>query len=541
MSRLVFVTGGVVSSLGKGIAAASLAAILETRGLKVTMLKLDPYINVDPGTMSPLQHGEVYVTADGTETDLDLGHYERFIRTTMSRQNNFTTGRIYADVIAKERRGEYLGSTIQVIPHITDEIKSRIIEGANDSDIAIVEIGGTVGDIESQPFLEAIRQLRLEVGSRNALFIHLTLVPFIATAGETKTKPTQHSVKELRSIGLQPDILIVRSDHEIPVSALEKIALFTNVELQAVIPLIDAETIYAIPSMLHEKGMDQIVVDKLGIECGPADLREWEQVVEAQMNPLHSVKLVMVGKYMNLLDSYKSLNEAITHAGIHTRTKVEIDWIDAEDIERNGTGVLESADAILVPGGFGARGLEGKIATAHFARENSIPYLGICYGLHAAVIDFARSVAGLSNANTTESDKETPHPVIALITEWTDRNGRVETRDEDTGLGGTMRMGEQECRLNPDSLTHKIYGSDQIRERHRHRYEVNDTYVAQLEAAGLIVAGRSPDNTLVEVIEVADHPWFVACQFHPEFTSTPRDGHPLFTSFISAALERAKQ
>jgi len=541
MSRFIFVTGGVVSSLGKGIAAASLAAILETRNLKVTMLKLDPYINVDPGTMSPLQHGEVFVTADGTETDLDLGHYERFIRTTMSRRNNFTSGQIYADVIAKERRGEYLGSTIQVIPHITDEIKNRIIAGADDSDVAIVEIGGTVGDIESQPFLEAIRQLRLEVGTRNALFIHLTLVPYIATAGETKTKPTQHSVKELRSIGLQPDVLIVRSDHEIPIGALKKIALFTNVEEQAVIPLIDAETTYAIPSMLHKQGLDQIVVDKLGIECEAADLKEWDWVVEAEMNPLHSIKLVMVGKYLDLLDSYKSLNEAITHAAIHSRTKVVIDWIDAEEIEGNGYDVLESADAILVPGGFGARGLEGKIAAAHFARENRIPYLGICYGLHAAVIDYARSVAGLENANTTESKKETPHPVIALITEWTDQNGRVETRDEDTDLGGSMRMGEQECRLNPDSRTFKIYGSDHIRERHRHRYEVNDNYVSRLEEAGLMIAGRSPDNALVEVIEVVDHPWFVACQFHPEFTSTPRDGHPLFTSFINAALVRAEQ
>lgn len=541
MPRFIFVTGGVVSSLGKGIAAASLAAILEARHINVTMLKLDPYINVDPGTMSPLQHGEVFVTADGTETDLDLGHYERFVRTTMSRRNNFTTGRIYADVIAKERRGEYLGSTIQVIPHITDEIKRRIILGADDSDVAIVEIGGTVGDIESQPFLEAIRQLRLQVGASNALLIHLTLVPYIATAGETKTKPTQHSVKELRSIGLQPDILIVRSDHEIPIAALKKIALFTNVEEQAVIPLIDAETIYAVPSMLHEKGLDKIVVEKLAIDCDPADLTEWDEVVEAQMNPLHSIKLMMVGKYLDLQDSYKSLNEAITHAAIHSRTKVVIDWIDAEDIECNGYGVLEDADAILVPGGFGARGLEGKIATARYARENKIPYLGICYGLHAAVIDFARSVVGLEDANTTESQKETPHPVIALITEWTDRNGRVETRNEDTDLGGTMRMGEQECRLDPESLTYKIYGRERIRERHRHRYEVNDNYVSQLEAAGLRIAGRSPDNALVEVIEVVDHPWFVACQFHPEFTSTPRDGHPLFTSFVHAALARAGQ
>lgn len=538
MSRYIFVTGGVVSSLGKGIAAASLAAILEARGLKVTMQKLDPYINVDPGTMSPLQHGEVFVTADGTETDLDLGHYERFIRTTMTRSNNFTTGRIYADVIAKERRGDYLGNTVQVIPHITDEIKLKIMQGANDSDVLIVEIGGTVGDIESQPFLEAIRQLRYELGSTNAMLIHLTLVPYIATAGESKTKPTQHSVKELRSIGLQPDVLIVRSDHEVAKSHREKIALFTNVEEHAVIPLIDARTIYEIPSMLHEQGLDDIVVSKFGLDCKPADLSEWERVVELQLHPKHRIKLVMVGKYMKLLDAYKSLNEAIIHAGIHTLTKVDIDWLDSEDLEREGPHLLEDADAILVPGGFGGRGFEGKIVAARFAREKGVPYLGICYGLHAAVIDYARNVAGLEGADTTENVQNAQHPVIALITEWTTEQGNTEIRDESSDLGGSMRMGEQACRLDPESLTFKIYGEEIIKERHRHRYEVNDNYVSKLAAAGLRMAGRSLDDSLVEVIEIPDHPWFIACQFHPEFTSTPRDGHPLFTSFIEAALKR---
>jgi len=539
MSRLIFVTGGVVSSLGKGIAAASLAAILEARGLKVTMLKLDPYINVDPGTMSPLQHGEVFVTADGTETDLDLGHYERFIRTTMKRTNNFTSGRVYADVIAKERRGDYLGNTVQVIPHITDEIKLKILEGANDSDVAIIEVGGTVGDIESQPFLEAIRQLRYERGSGKALLIHLTLVPFIAAAGESKTKPTQHSVKELRSIGLQPDVLLVRSDHEVALSARQKISLFTNVEESAVIPLIDARTIYEIPTMLHEQGLDDIVVQQFGLDCQPADLSEWEEVVKRQLNPQNSIKLVMVGKYMKLLDAYKSLNEAILHAGIHTLTKVEIEGLESEDLEVNGPGALADADAILVPGGFGERGFEGKVLAARYARENGIPYLGICYGLHAAVVDYARHVAGLENANTTENDKIVEHPVIALITEWTTEKGNVEIRDESTDLGGSMRMGEQACRLDVNSLSYKTYGEEIIRERHRHRFEVNDNYVKTLEEAGLLMAGRSIDNSLVEVVEVPGHPWFLACQFHPEFTSTPRDGHPLFTSFIKAALVRS--
>ncbi|MFP6808435.1 MAG: CTP synthase [Pseudomonadales bacterium] len=540
MSRFIFVTGGVVSSLGKGIAAASLGAILEARGLKITMQKLDPYINVDPGTMSPLQHGEVFVTADGTETDLDLGHYERFLRTTMTRKNNFTTGRVYADVIARERRGDYLGATIQVIPHITDEIKSRIIKGAEGSDISIVEIGGTVGDIESQPFLESVRQLRFELGSKGALLMHLTLVPYIATAGETKTKPTQHSVKEMRSIGLQPDILIVRSDHEIPKSARDKIALFTNVEREAVIPLIDAPTIYMIPEVLNAAGLDDIVLNKLDLECPKPDLSDWHEVVEKQLNPKHKIKLKMVGKYMALLDAYKSLNEALLHAGIRTETKVEVEFLDADDVEENPEEILAGAHAILVPGGFGGRGFEGKIAAAKYARENKIPFLGICYGLHAAIIDFARNVVGLENANSTEVNPNTRYPLIGLITEWTNEEGDVEVRDGDSDMGGTMRMGEQECLLLEDSLAREIYGEKSIKERHRHRYEVNPRYIEQLEEAGLRVAGRSVDGSLVEVIEIKDHPWFVASQFHPEFTSTPRDGHPLFESFVRAALKQSK-
>lgn len=540
MSRFIFVTGGVVSSLGKGLAAASLGAILEARGLKVTMLKLDPYINVDPGTMSPLQHGEVFVTADGTETDLDLGHYERFISTRMSRKNNFTTGQVYADVIARERRGDYLGATVQVIPHVTDEIKRRVYDGAKNSDVAIIEIGGTVGDIESQPFLEAARQIRFELGSERAILIHLTLVPFIATAGETKTKPTQHSVKELRSIGLQPNILIVRSDHEIDSSSRDKIALFTNVDRKAVIPLLDAKSIYQIPEKLHEMKLDDIVVSQLEISCPPADLGSWREVVEAQAAPRHTIKLAMVGKYMALLDAYKSLNEAIIHAGIKTHTKVEVEFIEAQDLVDDGTRSLEDADAILVPGGFGDRGFEGKVLAAKYARENKVPYLGICYGLHAAIVDIARNVAGLENANTTENNPNTPHPVIGLIMEWMNEDGDVETRDADSDLGGTMRMGEQECRLVENSATSQIYGQDSINERHRHRYEVNDHYVSALEEAGMLVAGRSMDDSLVEVIEVKDHPWFVATQFHPEFTSTPRRGHPLFSSFIEAALENQK-
>ncbi|MEC7370968.1 MAG: CTP synthase [Pseudomonadota bacterium] len=536
MSRLIFVTGGVVSSLGKGITAASLGTVLAARGLKVTMQKLDPYINVDPGTMSPLQHGEVFVTADGTETDLDLGHYERFIRTHMTRHNNFTTGRVYADVIAKERRGDYLGATIQVIPHITDEIKSRVLEVAKDCDVAIIEIGGTVGDIESQPFLEAARQLRFELGSSRAMLMHLTLVPYIATAGETKTKPTQHSVKELRSIGLQPDILIVRSDHEIPESARDKIALFTNVEPKAVIPLQDVSSIYQIPALLAQQGLDEIVVEKLGFEVPRADLSDWQRVLELQMNPKNEICLKMVGKYMDLLDAYKSLNEALIHAGIHTETKVKVDFIDSEQVEIEGTAMLSGADAILVPGGFGDRGFEGKIAAAGYARENKIPYLGICYGLHAAIIEFARNVAEIPGANTTEIEPGAVSPVIGLITEWVDEQGVLETRDADSDLGGTMRMGEQTCLLSQGSISRAVYGSELIKERHRHRYEVNPRFIAQLEQAGLRVAGTSEDQSLVEVIELVDHPWFVACQFHPEFTSTPREGHPLFTDFVQAAL-----
>lgn len=536
MTRFIFVTGGVVSSLGKGIASASLAAILEARGLKVTMLKLDPYINVDPGTMSPFQHGEVFVTEDGAETDLDLGHYERFIRTTMTKRNNFTSGRVYEDVIRKERRGDYLGGTVQVIPHITDEIKRRIVEGATGYDVALVEIGGTVGDIESQPFLEAVRQLKIEVGSQRALFMHLTLVPYIATAGETKTKPTQHSVKEMRSIGIQPDILVCRSDHEIDASSRRKIALFTNVEERAVIPLEDASSIYLIPRMLHASKLDQIVVERFGLDCPEADLSEWDQVVEAEANPEREVTIAMVGKYMELLDAYKSLIEALKHAGIRTRTKIKMKYIDSETIIDNGTAELENVDAILVPGGFGNRGVEGKIQTVKFARENKVPYLGICLGMQVAVIEYARHVAGLKDAHSTEFKKDGPEPVIGLITEWQDSAGNIEQRSAGSDLGGTMRLGAQECNLTDGSLVKECYGKNLIVERHRHRYEVNNNLLPALETAGLIVSGRSKDNSLVEVIEVPDHPWFVACQFHPEFTSTPRDGHGLFEGFINAAV-----
>jgi len=541
MTRYIFVTGGVVSSLGKGIASASLAAILEARGLKVTILKLDPYINVDPGTMSPFQHGEVFVTEDGAETDLDLGHYERFIRTKMTQSNNFTTGRVYEHVLRKERRGDYLGGTVQVIPHITDEIKHRVIKGGEGYDVALVEIGGTVGDIESLPFLESIRQLRSEVGANRALFMHLTLVPYIKTAGETKTKPTQHSVKELRSIGIQPDILICRSEVELEESERRKIALFTNVEERAVIPLQDADTIYRIPLMLHEQGLDEIVCDKLRLEAPQADLSEWVHVLDAKLNPLKTINIVMVGKYMELLDAYKSLNEALVHAGIQTRVKVNVEYIDAELIEHHGTEGLAGKDAILVPGGFGERGVEGKIQAARFARENDIPYLGICLGMQVAVIEFARHVAGWDDANSTEFTRETLHPVVGLITEWINAEGQIELRDEASDLGGTMRLGGQECRLKPGSRAHQVYGLDTITERHRHRFEVNEQFVERLEAAGLIVSGKSGDQSLVEMIELPDHPWFVACQFHPEFTSTPRDGHPLFTGFINAALEHKAQ
>ncbi|MCA1774014.1 MAG: CTP synthase [Halomonas sp.] len=537
MTRYIFVTGGVVSSLGKGIASASLAAILEARGLKVTMLKLDPYINVDPGTMSPFQHGEVFVTEDGAETDLDLGHYERFIRTKMTQGNNFTTGRVYEHVLRKERRGDYLGGTVQVIPHITDEIKQRVYAGGEGFDVALVEIGGTVGDIESLPFLESIRQIRSEQGANRALFMHLTLVPYIKTAGETKTKPTQHSVKELRSIGIQPDILICRSEVELEESERRKIALFTNVEERAVVPLQDADTIYRIPLMLHEHGLDDIVCDKLRLEAGPADLSEWVKVLDAKLNPLKSVSIAMVGKYMELLDAYKSLNEALTHAGIQGRIKVNIDFVDSEDIERHGTERLAGKDAILVPGGFGERGVEGKIMTAQFARENKVPYLGICLGMQVAVIEFARHMAGWKDANSTEFTHDTQHPVVGLITEWLNAEGKIELRDAASDLGGTMRLGGQVCRLASGSKAREAYGADEIVERHRHRFEVNNQFIDELEKAGLVISGKSVDQSLVEMVELADHPSYVACQFHPEFTSTPRDGHPLFSGFINAAVE----
>lgn len=541
MTRYIFITGGVVSSLGKGITSASLAAILEARGLKVTLLKLDPYINVDPGTMSPFQHGEVYVTEDGAETDLDLGHYERFSRATMRKKNNFTTGKVYEAVIKRERRGDYLGATIQVIPHITDEIKKRVIDGAGDADVALVEIGGTVGDIESQPFLEAVRQLKVELGSARALFLHLTLVPYIATAGEIKTKPTQHSVKELRSIGIQPDILVCRSEHEIDESARRKIALFTNVELPAVVSLPDTDSIYRIPSILGATGIDQIICERFHLDCPKADYAEWDRVVDAQLHPEREVKLAMVGKYMDLLDAYKSLNEAIIHAGIQTRARVRISYIDSTEVMKKGVSVLEGQDAILVPGGFGERGVEGKIMAVQYARENKIPFLGICLGLQAAVIEYARNVVGLTGANSTEFDAKCDHPVIALISEWTTAAGKTEFRDKDSDLGGTMRLGAQKCILQQDSTTFACYGKQEITERHRHRYEFNNDYLERLANAGLRLVGKSADNMLVEVIEVPDHPWFVGCQFHPEFTSTPRDGHPLFTGFIRAAIAKHEE
>ncbi|MDY0005756.1 MAG: CTP synthase [Spongiibacteraceae bacterium] len=534
-TRFIFVTGGVVSSLGKGIASASLGAILEARGLRVTMLKLDPYINVDPGTMSPFQHGEVFVTEDGAETDMDLGHYERFLRSKMTRRNNFTTGRVYETVLRKERRGDYLGGTVQVIPHITDEIKRRVLDGAGDADIAIVEIGGTVGDIEGLPFFEAARQLKVELGVNRAMLMHLTLVPYIATAGETKTKPTQHSVKELRSIGLQPDILLCRSDHEIDEGSRKKIASFTNVEQRAVIPLPDVDSLYRIPSMLNSHGLDELIVERFGLDCPPADLSEWDRVVEGEQNPTRTVTIAMCGKYTELIDAYKSLNEALHHAGIHTLTNVKIKYLDSERFEDRGLGELEGVDGILVPGGFGNRGVEGKIAAVRYARENGVPYLGICLGMQVAVIEFARHIANLDGANSTEFDKQTPHPVIGLITEWIEQDGRTEKRDEGADLGGTMRLGGQECRLAEGSAVREIYGKGLIMERHRHRYEVNNRYVDRLQQAGLRIGGWSADDTLVEVVELPDHPWFIACQFHPEFTSTPRDGHPLFEGFITAA------
>ena len=537
MTRYIFITGGVVSSLGKGIASASLGAILEARGLNVTLLKLDPYINVDPGTMSPFQHGEVYVTQDGTETDLDLGHYERFVRTTMHKRNNFTTGRIYQNVIQKERRGDYLGATVQVIPHITDEIKECIKDGAGNVDIAMVEIGGTVGDIESQPFLEAIRQLRIELGTENTLFIHLTLVPYISAVGELKTKPTQHSVKELRSIGIQPDCLICRTDHVIPENEKKKMALFTNVEESAIISAIDVDSIYKIPKVLHEQNLDEIVIRKFGLNLPNADLTEWNSVVDAINNPESEVNIAMVGKYIGLADSYKSLSEALIHAGIQTRTKINIVYVDSEEIEKKGTECLQSMDAILVPGGFGNRGIEGKINAVKYARENGVPYLGICLGMQVAVIEIARNLAELDNADSTEFNKGTKHPVIALITEWQDAKGKREKRNQASDLGGTMRLGGQECKLVEGSLVKSLYKKDKIVERHRHRYEFNNKYKDKLESIGMCISGHSADKELVEIIEIPKHPWFVGCQFHPEFTSTPRDGHPLFTSFIEAALK----
>ena len=540
MTRFVFVTGGVVSSIGKGLLTASLASQLEARKLSVNILKMDPYINVDPGTMSPFQHGEVFVTADGAETDLDLGHYERFSTVKMTKKNNFTTGSIYAEVIRKERRGEYLGATVQVIPHITDEIKRRIFEVGEGFDILIVETGGTAGDIESQPFLEAIRQMRMEVGKERSLFIHLSYVPTIRSAGEVKTKPTQHSVKELRSIGLQPDILVCRSEVPIPASAKQKIALFTNVEEAAVVSMVDYKTTYQAPLVLHEEGLDEIVTRKMSLDAPMADLRDWVEVIDKELNPENQINLAFVGKYLDLLDAYKSLIEAIKHAGIHTSTRVNLQFLDAEELEQGNFDLLQSADAILVPGGFGSRGFEGKIAAARYARENRIPYRGVCYGLHAVVIDVARNCVGLAGAHSAEISEKPEHPVIALITEWTDEEGTQEKRGEDSDLGGTMRLGEQACVINQGSLAERVYGTTVVRERHRHRYEVNNNYITDLEKAGLKIGGRSEDGELVEMVEIEDHPWFLACQFHPEFTSTPRQGHPLFIGFVEAGLQKSR-
>jgi CTP synthase len=540
MSRFIFITGGVVSSLGKGIASASLGALLQARGLSVNMIKLDPYINVDPGTMSPFQHGEVYVTDDGAETDLDLGHYERFVGIRCSKRSNYTTGRIYENVIARERRGDYLGATVQVIPHITDEIKKSILTSTNDADVVMVEIGGTVGDIESLPFMEAIRQLGFELGHDNVLYIHLTLIPYLPAAGELKTKPTQHSVKELRSIGIQPDILLCRADRPIPEEERRKIALFTNVAEEAVIFNTDVDHIYKIPRELNEQGLDDIVSKHFNLDLPAADLSDWDEVVDALVNPDQEVSIGFVGKYVDHTDAYKSLNESLDHAGVHTRTKVNIIKIDSESIEENGTDALKGLDAILVPGGFGSRGIEGKIATVNYARTNNIPYLGICLGMQVAVIEFARNVLGLSKAHSSEFNPKTPDPVIALVTEWLDREGSVETRDENTGLGGTMRLGAQTCKLVPGTQTRRAYGSEEISERHRHRYEFNNNYLEKLQDAGLVISGLSIDNELVEMVELSDHPWFIGCQFHPEFTSQPREGHPLFNSFITAAIEYSR-
>jgi CTP synthase len=534
MPRYVFVTGGVVSSLGKGITAASLGAILEARGLTVSMIKLDPYLNVDPGTMSPFQHGEVFVTTDGTEADLDLGHYERFVRTVTGRNSNFTTGRIYGSVIAKERRGDYLGATVQVIPHVTDEIKRCIRLGAGEADVCIVEIGGTVGDIESLPFLEAIRQMAVDLGPQQCIFVHLTLVPYIPSSSEIKTKPTQHSVKELRSIGIQPDILVCRSEQPLPEEQRRKIALFTNVQERAVISAVDVDDIYKLPMAFRNQGFDAIVCERLGLSVKPADLAEWEAVVAARRSPEAEVTVAMVGKYVDLRDAYISLSEALMHAGLKTRTRVRIRYIESQDLEKDGTGALDGVDAILVPGGFGERGIEGKISAVRYAREKGIPYLGICLGMQVAVIEFARNVLGLAGAHSTEFDPRTPHPVIALISEWQDRDGSLQKRDTASNLGGTMRLGAQECRLQAGTLAYEVYGSDSIQERHRHRYEFNNHYLDAMTAGGLVFAGFSIDG-LVEVVELPRHPWFMACQFHPEFRSNPRDGHPLFTGFVGAA------
>ena len=540
-TNYIFVTGGVVSSLGKGIAAASLAAILEARGLNVTIMKLDPYINVDPGTMSPTQHGEVFVTQDGAETDLDLGHYERFIRTKMTKRNNFTTGKIYSEVLRKERRGDYLGATIQVIPHITNEIKARVIDGAAGHDVAIVEVGGTVGDIESLPFLEALRQLAVQVGRERTIFMHLTLVPYIPTAGEVKTKPTQHSVKELLSIGIQPDVLICRSDRMVPPNERAKIALFCNVPERAVISLKDVSSIYQIPALLKSQGLDDFICDRFHLTCPEADLSEWEQVLYQQANPTGEVTIGMVGKYTELPDAYKSVNEALKHAGFKNRLTVNIKYIDSQDVETKGVEILKGLDGILVPGGFGYRGVEGKILTAKYARENNIPYLGICLGMQVALIEFARHVAGMSHANSSEFDRTCEQPVVGLITEWQDADGNTEVRSDKSDLGGTMRLGAQKCHLAEGSLARQLYGAETIEERHRHRYEVNNVLLPQIEKAGLKVTGLSADKKLVEIIEVPNHPWFVACQFHPEFTSTPRDGHPLFDGFVKAAKDNQKK
>ncbi|NND35603.1 MAG: CTP synthase [Gammaproteobacteria bacterium] len=536
MPRFVFVTGGVVSSLGKGITSASLGAILEARGLKVSMMKLDPYLNVDPGTMSPFQHGEVFVTEDGTETDLDLGHYERYVRTTTGRNSNFTTGRIYGSVIAKERRGDYLGATVQVIPHVTDEIKRGVQMGAGDADVCIVEIGGTVGDIESLPFMEAIRQMGVDLGRQNCAYVHLTLVPYIATSAEIKTKPTQHSVKELRSIGIQPDILVCRSEQVLPDEQRRKIALFTNVKERAVISAMDVDDIYRVPMVFRDQGIDEIIVEQFGLDVPPPDLSEWEAVVAAKKNPTAEVTIALVGKYVDLRDAYKSLTEALVHAGLQTRTRVNIRYTESGQVEGGDLSCLDGVDAILVPGGFGDRGIEGKIDTVQYAREKGIPYLGICLGMQVAVIEFARNVAGLEGAQSTEFDPATEHPVIALITEWQDSDGTSKERSMESDLGGTMRLGAQECRLASGSLAAQTYGAETIYERHRHRYEFNNRYLEQLKGEGLVFAGFSIDG-LVEMVELPGHPWFVACQFHPEFTSSPRDGHPLFTGFVAAARD----